>query len=38
MLDPNDPCSINNISLQSNVTNIKQIAVGDDDDDYDPFA
>ena len=37
MLDPNDPCSINNISLQTNVTNIKQIDLGEDDE-YDPFA
>ena len=37
MLDPNDPCSINNISLQTNVTNIKQIDLGVDND-YDPFA
>ena len=37
MLDPNDPCSINNISLQTNVTNIKQIDLGVDNE-YDPFA
>ena len=37
MLDPNDPCSINNISIQTNVTNIKQIDLGEDND-YDPFA
>ncbi len=37
ILDPNDPCSINNIALQTNVTNIKSISLGDDDD-YDPFA
>ena len=39
ILDPNDPCSINNIALQTNVTNIKSVSLGnDDDDDYDPFA
>jgi len=37
ILDPNDPCSINNIALQTNVTNLKQVSMGDDDD-YDPFA
>jgi DNA-directed RNA polymerase II subunit RPB1 len=35
--DPNDPCSINNIAIQSNVTNIKSVDLGADDDDYDPF-
>ena len=38
ILDPNDPCSINNIALQTNVTNIKSVSLGNDDDDYDPFA
>ena len=37
ILDPNDPCSINNIALQTNVTTIKPVSLGDDDD-YDPFA
>jgi len=37
ILDPKDPCSINNISIQTNVTNIKQIDLGVDND-YDPFA
>ena len=37
MLNPNDPCSLNNISLQTNVTNIKQVDMGEDDE-YDPFA
>ena len=37
ILDPNDPCSINNIALQTNVTNIKPVSLGEDDD-YDPFA
>ena len=35
--DPNDPCSINNIVLQTNVRNIKSVDLGDADD-YDPFA
>ena len=35
--DPNDPCSINNIVLQTNVKNIKSVDLGDADD-YDPFA
>ena len=37
IMDPNDPCSLNNISLQTNVKNIKQVDLGDDND-YDPFA
>ena len=37
MLNPNDPCSLNNISLQTNVKNIKQVDMGEDDE-YDPFA
>ena len=37
MLNPNDPCSLNNITLQTNVANIKQLDMGDDDE-YDPFA
>ena len=37
MLDPNDPCSLNNLTLQTNINNIKQIDVGDDND-YDPFS
>ena len=35
--NPNDPCSINNITIQTNITNIKQIDLGEDDD-YDPFS
>ena len=35
--DPNDPCSLNKIVLQSNVTNIKQVDLGVDND-FDPFA
>ena len=35
--DPNDPCSLNKITLQSNVTNIKQVDLGVDND-FDPFA
>ena len=37
IIDPNDPCGINNISIQSNVNNIKQVDLGEDDD-YDPFV
>jgi DNA-directed RNA polymerase II subunit RPB1 len=37
ILDPNDPCSLNKIALQTNITNIKQVEIGDEDD-YDPFA
>ena len=36
ILDPNDPCSTNNIALQTNINNIKQVDLGDDDN-YDPF-
>ena len=35
--DPNDPCSLNNIALQSNITNIKQTDLGIEND-FDPFA
>jgi len=35
--DPNDPCSLNKIALQSNVTNIKHIDLGVQND-FDPFA
>ena len=34
--DPNDPCGINNIAIQSNVSNIKHVDLGNNDD-YDPF-
>ena len=37
LLNPEDPCSINNISIQTNLENIKQVDLGKDDD-YDPFA
>ena len=37
IVDPNDPCNINKIALQTNVKNIKQIDLGETDD-YDPFA
>jgi DNA-directed RNA polymerase II subunit RPB1 len=37
IIDPNDPCNINKISQQTNVTNIKQVDLGVSDD-YDPFA
>ena len=36
ILDPNDPCSINNIAMPTNIANIKSIDLGEDDD-YDPF-
>ena len=34
--DPNNPCSINNIAVQTNINNIKYEDLGKDDD-YDPF-
>ena len=37
LLNPDDPCSINNISIQTNLHNVKQVDMGKDDD-YDPFA
>ena len=37
ILDPNDPCSLNKIALQTNIANIKATTIGEDDD-YDPFA
>ena len=37
ILDPNDPCSINNIAQQTNITSIKHVDLGTSDD-YDPFA
>ena len=37
LLNPDDPCSINNISIQTNLENLKEIDLGKDDD-YDPFA
>tara|TARA_B100001093_G_scaffold511728_1_gene580230 strand:- start:235 stop:1971 length:1737 start_codon:yes stop_codon:yes gene_type:complete len=35
--DPNDPCALNKITIQSNIQNIKQIDLGEDDD-FDPFS
>ena len=35
--DPNDPCNITNISIQTNINNIKAVDMGEDND-YDPFA
>lgn len=35
--DPNDPCNITNIGIQTNINNIKSVDMGDDND-YDPFA
>lgn len=37
LLNEDDPCSINNISIQTNLENIKEKDLGKDDD-YDPFA
>ena len=37
IIDPNDPCSVNKIAVQSNVNNIKLVDLGNDND-YDPFA
>jgi hypothetical protein len=36
ILDPNDPCSINNIAIPTNINSIKSVDFGEDDD-YDPF-
>ena len=33
--NPDDPCSINNLSLYNNSANIKSETIGDQDDDYD---
>ena len=35
--DPNDPCNINKIEIQDNISSIKQVDNGLDND-YDPFA
>ena len=35
--DPNDPCNITNIGIQTNINNIKAVDIGEDND-YDPFA
>ena len=35
--DPNDPCNITNIGIQTNINNIKAVDMGEDND-YDPFA
>jgi len=35
--DPNDPCNITNIGIQTTINNIKAVDIGDDND-YDPFA
>ena len=35
--DPNDPCNITNIGIQTNINNIKSVDIGEDND-YDPFA
>jgi DNA-directed RNA polymerase II subunit RPB1 len=37
ILDPNEPCSLNNITLQTNIKNIKPSDLGNDNE-YDPFA
>jgi DNA-directed RNA polymerase II subunit RPB1 len=37
IIDPNDPCNINKIAQQTNVSNIKQVDLGESDD-YDPFS
>ena len=38
LIDPQDPCNINNISIQTNINNVKDVDMGKQDDDYDPFA
>ena len=35
---PNDPCSINKLTVDNNVSNIKYEELGNIDEDYDPFA
>lgn len=35
--DPNDPCNITNIGIQTNINNIKAVDMGEDND-YDPFS
>ena len=37
IIDPNDPCNLNKISISTNVENISHVDIGKDDD-YDPFA
>ena len=37
IIDPNDPCNINKIAQQTNVSNIKQVDLGESND-YDPFS
>ena len=36
--DPNDPCGINKIAVQSNINNLKPVDLGIVDDEYDPFS
>jgi DNA-directed RNA polymerase beta' subunit len=36
--NPEDPCSKNKLSIDNNVVNIKVEELGDDNDDYNPFA
>jgi DNA-directed RNA polymerase beta' subunit len=35
--NPEDPCSINKLSIDNNVVNIKTEQLGEDNDDYNPF-
>ena len=36
--NPNDKCSKQNLEIQTNIDNIKVVEMGDNNDDYDPFA
>jgi DNA-directed RNA polymerase II subunit RPB1 len=36
--NPEEPCSINKLSIDNNVVNIKTEELGEEDDDYNPFA
>jgi hypothetical protein len=35
--NPEDPCSINKLTIENNVSNILMQEMGSDDDDYNPF-
>ena len=37
LTDPNDPCNVSNLTINNNITNIKKVDLGNNDD-YDPFA
>ena len=37
LTDPNDPCNVSNLTINNNISNIKKVDLGNNDD-YDPFA